>query len=328
MRTITNRANLPTPMYNALAHDGYVGGGDTSSTKLIGPPRIATLRKFHEDEIVEDASDRIWSLMGKAVHYILATSGGVKPEEYIRETRLMMPVQGIEKDGDFWTWKVSGQPDVFHKPGRRLSDYKVTSIWSVLFGSKPEWEKQLNIQALLHRHNGDTVDTAEIIVIMRDWVVGKARREKNYPQTATMSIPLPVWPKEDQLDYVRRRVRIHQKAQQDYEVAKDANVLPLCTDEERWYRGHKYKVKKKSLKDGRVNIKSDRVFDNKTDALQFMSDNAGNLPKGKIWAPLEEQPGQNLRCLFYCDVAKFCPFGQKVQADAQGLVTENGDDDE
>lgn len=315
-------------MFNALAHDDYVGGGDISSTKLIGPPRITALRRVHEDEIVEDASARIWSLMGKSVHYILATSGGVNPEEYVRETRLMMPIQGIDRDGDFWTWKLSGQPDIYHKPGRRLSDYKVTSIWSVLFGSKPEWEKQLNVQALLHRHNGDIVETAEIIVIMRDWLVGKSRREKNYPQTATMSIPLPIWPKEEQLDYVRRRVRLHQQAQWNYERTKDVDSMPMCTEDERWYRGHKFKVKKMATKDGKINKKSDRVFAEKTDALQYMTDNASTLPKGKIWAPLEEAPGENLRCMYYCDVAPFCPFGRKVQAEMNGgLVTENEEDD-
>lgn len=116
MRTITNDAELPVPMFNALAHDGYVGGGDISSTRLIAPPRIVTLRKFHENEITEDASDRIWSLLGQSTHAILERS--VKPgqeKEIIVETRLSMPFQGIERsdsDTGFWRWIVTGQPDV------------------------------------------------------------------------------------------------------------------------------------------------------------------------------------------------------------------------
>ena len=62
-RTITNKYGLPSSLYNALANDPYVGGGDISITRLIAPPRIVALRKRHEAEIVEDASDRIWSLL-------------------------------------------------------------------------------------------------------------------------------------------------------------------------------------------------------------------------------------------------------------------------
>jgi hypothetical protein len=307
-------------MLNALTHDDYVGGGDISSTKLISPPRITALRKFHEDEIVEDASSRIWSLLGKSVHYVVANSAGVNPDEFVRETRLQMPIQGIEKDDGFWTWKLSGQPDVFHKTTGILYDYKVTSVWSLILGEKPEWEKQLNIQALLHRHNGDTVKQGFIIAILRDWKVSKATYEKNYPTTAAQAIGFPIWTKEEQLDYVKRRVRLHQTAQNTYlESGKDSTSLPLCTPDERWYRGHKYKVKKQDAK-GKVNLKADRVFDNLTDARQWMSDNSTSLPKGKVWAPVEETPGQNLRCQFYCDVWRFCDFGRKVHEALQPVL--------
>jgi hypothetical protein len=93
--------------------------------------------------------------------------------------------------------------------------------------------------------------------------------------------------------------------------------LPLCTDDERWYRGHAYAVKYEEIKTGKVNKNAKRKFDNLTDAKQFMTDNTATLPKGKKWAPIEERHGENIRCLDYCDVWNFCPFGRKLRQDLQ-----------
>lgn len=333
MRTITNEADLPLPMFNALSHDGYVGGGDISSTRLIAPPRIVTLRKFHEDEIVEDASDRIWSLLGQSTHAILERS--VKPGQekmLVVETRLSMPIQGIEDDSEtgFWKWTVSGQPDVYQYTNRNIYDYKVTSVWSVIFG-KSDWERQLNIQAALHRHKGDEVDGINIIAIIRDHQKRKAKLEKDYPPQAVKRISFPMWTQEETIEYMKGRVRLHQKAQLAYARRKkdtgqwDDSVLPMCTDDERWYRGAVFAVKYQD-KNGKINKNAKRKFDNLTDARQFVLDNANNVPKGKTFAPIEERKGEYKRCMEYCDVWKFCAFGRQVHAEAvaaNGLGNEN-----
>lgn len=315
-------------MFNALAANTYVGGGDISATRLIGPPRIVTLRKHHEDEIKEDASQRIWSLLGSSVHRILELSAG----EGVRvEERQSMRVTGLTLPEGEWDWDVTAQPDVLHS--EVLYDYKVTSIWSVLHGEKPEWERQLNIQAALHRHNGDVVREAYIIAIMRDWQVSKARFEKDYPKVAVMKISIPMWPQAEALEYITRRVKVHQQAQLDYENSgQDANTLPLCTETERWYRGGGFAVKKKNAKTGVVNKKADRVFPDLTGAKQFMADNTGSLPKGKVFADVEVRKGENKRCLDYCDVAEFCPFGIQVKAELKAqqelaLVNEKDGDE-
>lgn len=327
-RTITNNANLPRPMYNALAADTYVGGGDISATRLIGPPRIVTLRKYHEPEIKEDASNRIWSLLGSATHRMLELSAG----EGIRvEERQSYRFKGINiKDAGDWYWDVTAQPDVLE--GTVLSDYKVTSVWSVLHGEKPEWERQLNIQAALHRLNGDDITEAFIIAILRDWQVSKARFERDYPRVAVMKISIPLWPQAEAVEYIERRVRVHQKAQLDYEESgQNPDVLPLCTETERWYRGGGFAVKKKNTKTGVENKKADRVFDNKTDALQFITDNPLDKaigPKGRTSPAkdkvyfIEERKGENKRCIDYCDVAEFCPFGRQVHAELKAAQTE------
>lgn len=324
-RTITNNANLPRPMFNALAHDPYVGGGDISITRLITPPRIVTLRKFHADEIVEDAADKIWSLFGQAVHYINEKSA----DKTVRvETRLQMPIQGISNDDGILKWQVSGQPDVYDLNDFSIFDYKVTSVWSVIFGGHKDWDEQINLQAMLHRHKGDKVLAGSIIAIMRDWQVRKARFERDYPPLAVKVIPIPLWPQGQAIDFAQSRVRLHQQAQQDYLASgKDVEVLALCTPDERWYRGGSFAVKR-AQKTGKVNKKADRLFDTREGAEKYMAENRSRIPTGTTYAPIEERPGENIRCLDYCDVADFCPFGRKLKSSLQIKFSEPTPDEE
>lgn len=319
-RTITNRFGLPGSLYNALSNDTYVGGGDISITRLISPPRIVALRKRHEAEIIEDASDRIWSLLGQSAH-LVAERAAFGLEGVTAETRLKMPISGIIKpDGQPWVWELSGQPDVYE--GTTISDYKITSVWSFMFGEKPEWDQQVNLQAMLHRNNGDTVNQVRIIAILRDWQKRKAQFEKDYPPVAVHVANFPIWSYEEQLAFATRRVKVHQTAQRDFKLSEyDPSVLPLCTPDERWYRGGTFAVLRKQTKTGKENKKSDRLCKTKTEAEEFMQNNTP--PKGTEYMPVKERPGQNIRCMDYCDVAMFCDFGRKLK-EAQRAQEEAG----
>jgi hypothetical protein len=309
MRTITNKVGLPVPFYNACANEDYIGGGDISITRLINPPRITTLRKFHEDEIVEDATERVWSVLGKAAHKVLELSAGNDPD-IIVETRLSMPFQGILVNEDYLKWNLTGQPDVYHNG--ILYDYKITSVWSVIFG-KDEWDKQMNLQAMLHRYKGDKVEQAFIVAILRDWQKRKAQFEKDYPPENVKRIGIPLWTQEQAVAYAKERVTLHQRAQRAYAVDHDDKVLPMCTDEERWYRGSGYAVVKMDAT-GKKNKRADRVFNTVGEAQKYIAENAATLPKGKVFAPVEERKGEYIRCQSYCDVWRFCAFGRALHA--------------
>jgi hypothetical protein len=333
-RTITNNQNLAEPIYRAILNDKYQGGGDISITRLIAPPRIVALRKHYEGQIIEDAVDRVWSLLGQSVHLVIerASEGLVDVEA---ETRLYMPIEGITlPDGkNLWVWNLSGQPDIFERSKARLTDIKVTSVWSFMFGEKPEWTAQLNMQAMLHRYKGDTVNELRIAAILRDWNRRKACYEKDYPDKQAKEISLPMWSYEEQQDYAAKRVRLHQSAMRDFKLSGwNPDSLPLCTPEERWYRGAKIAVKKQD-KTGKINKKADRLFETREDAEKFMAENASRLPKGKTYAPLQERPGINVRCIDFCDVVEFCPFGKAVRdaqinAEAAQREATNSDTDE
>lgn len=282
---LTNLYGLPEPIYQAVVNDAYKGGGDISVTTAIKPPRIRVLEKRHKDEITEDASRRLWSLLGQAVHHILER--GETPG-HIKEQRVYRTVNG---------WRLSGQFDLLRLHGSKLSDYKVTSCFSFLLGDKPEWEQQLNLLRWLMA-DGELADGTpvrydinelEINAILRDWTESKKDTDPNYPPIAFQSVSIPVWPLEKAAAFALERVKIHQEA----EKHDDAN-LPRCTDAERWAKPDAWAVKKpgakKALPGG--------VCDSLAAAKEFAAKNPG--------ATIEHRPGASVRCERYCLAKNFC----------------------
>ena len=97
---LTNKYNLPKPLVSAIKNDPYKQVGDISVTSLISAPRRRQLEIRHQEEITEDASDRIWMLLGTSVHAILERADTT---DHLAEERLTAKVLG---------WTVSGQPDL------------------------------------------------------------------------------------------------------------------------------------------------------------------------------------------------------------------------
>ena len=66
---VTNVHHLPDPIFKALTHSDYSKGhSNRSVTELIDSPRVRILRRQHKDEITEDASEMLWSVLGTSVH--------------------------------------------------------------------------------------------------------------------------------------------------------------------------------------------------------------------------------------------------------------------
>lgn len=214
----TNIHGLPAPLVRAILNDPYdAGKADISTTRLINPPQIETLRYRHKDEIIEDVSERIWTLLGQATH--LVAERAATELDVISEKRFFAPMEG---------WTVSGAVDLIE--GTTLIDYKVTSVWTHIYQSRiKEWTEQGNVNRWLAYQNGLTnIDKMENILILRDWARRDLKRA-NYPQVQVVVQPLEVWPIEAAEAYVRERVLLHQKAR----AAKD-DEMPPCSDEETW----------------------------------------------------------------------------------------------
>ena len=270
MATITNRHNLPAAILAAIQADPYTGGGDISCTKLIDAPQIRVLGSKHHHEVTVDASERVFSLMGQAVHVVLERAG-LKEDGVIVEERLYAEVNG---------WQVSGQVDRMHVADGTLSDFKMTTVWKQ-HGSD-SWTRQLNVLRWLAHRNGFRIDTLEVIAIFRDFRKTEAQRNPDYPQAAIQVIPVPLWSLEDTEEYIRERVWLHQ-------AASRGEAVP-CTDEDRWFSGNTYALMKHGAKRA-TKVSSIRSDFDLADPAEYT---------------VETRPGEYKRCQHYCDVAAFC----------------------
>ncbi len=237
--TITNKHGLPEALVRAVQNDPYTGGGDISVTKLIDSPQRRQLWRQHEADIEEDVSERIWSLLGQAVHHILERAG----TDTMVEERLYAEVDG---------WTLSGQFDRLHLASKTLSDYKVTTTYKAK--GDDNWTRQLNVLRWLAHQNGIAVDHLEIVAIFRDFRKSEVGRSPEYPQLNVKVIPISVWPLDETEEYVRQRIKLHQLAQ-----AGEAEIW--CSDEERWYTGDKWALVKPGGK------RALRVLDEKPDEV-------------------------------------------------------------
>ena len=286
----TNQFNLPDPVFKALTNDTYTkGDSNRSITTLIDSPRIRIQKSELSEVIYEDASEKIWSILGTAVHNIFEDHA---EGNYLSEERLFVDING---------WKVSGAIDIQKTEDDgsvTIMDYKCTSVWSVIF-DKVEWHNQLNAYAYLVRKAKKVkVNKLQIVAVLRDWKKREAQMKDDYPYAPIMIVDVPLWDEAVAAEYVEGRVKLHQDAEFSRLVGED---LPLCSDKERWMRDTKYAVKKKTVK------RAVRLFDSLEDAQTFFQKEGF----GDAYV-IEERVGEPIRCAQnYCRVAEHCDQYQK-----------------
>jgi len=264
---ITNKYDLPHILVAAMENDPYTrGDADISVTQLIDSPRVRELRKEHPDR-ESDVSDMVWAFFGQSVHAMLERIP--ESEGVIREQRI-----SIELDKKI----LSGQFDLIY--GSTMADYKVTSVWSVIYG-KPEWDFQLNtLRYIWEKQGGHPIDRLQIIAFLRDWQKSKAG--DNYPVAPICAIEIPLWDMGKTERYIKIRLKRHFKGD------------PYCSDRETWKKDDTWALKKKGRKTA---VKLFHEEQEANDALEKFgtSDN---------W--IEHRKGRFTRCEDYCDVQQWC----------------------
>ena len=284
---LSNRLNLPEPVVKALSNDTYSSGTANSSvTALIDSPQVKVLTRKHKHEIVGDVSDRLWSVLGTAVHNMFEDHAA---GDYLSEERLFAEVLG---------WKISGAIDIQKTEADgsiTIMDYKCTSVWSIIFG-KDSWAKQLNFYAwLVHKCKGVPVNKLQIVAVLRDWKQSEAKFKPDYPKSGIVIVDVPLWSTSQQEDFVTQRVELHQQAEKDYIFERP--IAP-CTEDERWARKSKYAVMKKGRK------KAVKLHDNEEEATSHCE----VLGAGHT---VEFRKGESIRCAQYCEVSAFCSQWKK-----------------
>ncbi len=302
---ITNKQHLPEAIVWAVTHDRYDGGhGDISITTLIAPAQIRKLREMYQDELVEDATDRIWSMLGSAIHYVIENAAETMKKEGIWDDDDCI----IEKRfyHDFNGVKISGQIDLYERG--TLTDFKLTSVYAIKSAiytdEKKEWDAQINLQRWLLEHNGIEVPRQYIVAIARDWTRSFSLRDRDYPPRACM-IEIPRWSEEQIESYVQSRLNAH-----------FSEYTQLCTPEECWETPTKYALMKVGRKSAvRVMDTEDFIWgyaiENDLADLRIPeSATKGSEIEAKYELKkgysIETRPGERKRCQDYCDVAPFC----------------------
>jgi hypothetical protein len=276
---ITNKFGLPQPLVNAVTYSDYDKEGcDYSISDLLRPPRMAQLERLHADEITEDASDRLWMLLGSAGHTVLERSA----KKGIIEERAIVEVDGF---------KVGGKLD-FGILDKTMWDYKFTSVWAANEGPKPEWEQQLNCYRYLAREYGVYFDKLVIVAIFRDWSKSKAAREPDFQQSQVKVMEVSFWPIDDVVTFISQRIAAHEAAK---------TILPQCTPEETWERPATYAVHKPGAK------RALKLCSTLGAAREFITEQGRSLD-------IEVRPAERPRCADYCRCAPFCDQWKQFQS--------------
>jgi len=180
--------------------------------------------------------------------------------------------------------------------GGVITDYKVTSAWSIVYGSRVEhWSQQLNLYAHLLRENGLVVEKIQIVTFLRDWDRNKAKQDCMYPQAPLLIIPMPLWTIEKCEEYIEARLQVHIIS----EDLPDDALLP-CSKEDCWERPSTWAVMKEGGK------RAVRVLETRDLAYTYLGENFKTdlIDKGKVF--VTERCGTRIRCSDYCSLAPFC----------------------
>jgi hypothetical protein len=285
---ITNKHNLPTPIFNAVNREYKPNPERFSVTDLIGPPLIRHLKLKHWEELSEDASDRLWMLLGSAVDYIISKHA----EGHIMvQAKFEVPIDGIV---------VVGKPDIFYLGPGEVQDWKVTSVWSFLLGDKKDWERQLNCYAWgIFKSENMLAQQLTINAILRDWQKSKMMQNQDYPRIPFVTKNIPLWPFEEQEAYIKQQLEYHRMSE-----PKE------CSSEDKWEKPTTYAVTKKGRKSAL------RVLDSRSSAGSWCIDNGHATNKDAVveltkGIEIVKRPGECVRCLNYCPVRTVCEYAKE-----------------
>mgnify|MGYP006906718754 CR=1 FL=1 len=198
--------------------------------------------------------------------------------------------------------RLGGQPDYYEGDTQDLYDYKITTIWSIVYKSHyPEWQKQLSIYGWFFNHFGFPVKRIFNIAILRDWTKRDFEKVDNAIQvieheklTEIDGISIEEW--------VNRRIEYFES----FEQTPD-NELPYCDDEYRWAEPDTWKVywneskaeSPKSMK----NFTGEYAEKEANEYAEYLTEREKD--KKKTYRA-ELVRGDNFKRCEYCSAAGFC----------------------
>lgn len=291
---ITNRLNLPEPFVAAATSDHEYAEGRYSVTDLLGGTCEAILKRRHADEIADDVADRVWAIFGSAVHRILQDAQ--EAPDQLKENWI-----AHQLDGGLRNYWLSGIFDLYDDATGTVTDYKTASVWKVQMGDFEDWRKQALMYCWLLQQIGFNAWTGQIVALLKDHSIRKARTDKDYPQHPVFIIS---WrftnaDLEGIEDYIYRWFT----ELSNIEALPDEMLMP-CTEAQRWHKPDTFAV----VKDG--NKRAARVLEDLDAASELCDQLAEKTGKPHH---VEHRIGEDTKCDSYCSVAEFCPYVRRMR---------------
>ena len=275
---VTNKHNLPDYIYKHICKSYPPKENRYSVTDLINPPLIRDLKAKYWNALTEDASERLWMFFGQMAH---AAMEGTADDNDLSEEKLVIPFGGVDVVAKF-----------DRLSNGELIDFKTTSVWSFVYGDKPEWENQMNIYAWALKKTGFDVKKIYIDALLKDW--SKTRtKDPDYPRIPFQRVEIPLWTFEQQEAYLLHRLDEHRKV-----------PVPDCTKEEMWEKDDTFAVKKEGRKSAL------RVLPTRDDAERYITELKESDQKK---CSIEHRKGERVRCKNYCVVSSVCPKFKEIQ---------------
>ncbi len=222
---LVNRSNLPQEVFNMLQQDFYDHEsvkGSFSATQLLKPVQIIVLQERHNDKIEVDAMDRFWAVLGQATDFLIKRALKVTEGVEANEKRMFAMIG---------TDKISGEVDRIRWTEKEVVDYKLTSVYTIVYGSRiDDWRAQLSIYRLLVHLSKKILlkETGRIMGMFKDWR-RKDSEKDGYPKAPVVEYAIKLWSIEDTTAFVTAKIKAIKAA-----MKLPDNKLPECTAEERW----------------------------------------------------------------------------------------------
>lgn len=272
----TNKLNLPESFINyEVQNEHEVKDNEYSVTELLNPTQMIQLSRKYNEQLEKDVSDVIPALFGNAVHEFLEKY--TKDDNFVTEQKISCEINGCI---------LKGRVDLFNREELTICDYKTTSCNKIIKQDFDDWKMQGLMYALImFKSQGIIIRKLKFYALLKDWSKMKAVNFTSYPSSGVYVYEYLV--QDSDYDYIEEWVKNKLK-----DIKENNN--PQCSDIDKWYTGDKFAVYKKYPN------KADRVFDDKKEALDYIINKCDGVARTEV------RKGQNLRCMYYCDVCKFC----------------------
>lgn len=295
---LTNSLGLPQPFVDAATSRHEYKPNRYSVTEVLGGTCEAILKRRHQGEQDEDVADRVWAIWGTAVHKVLEQAQAT--DSQLQEQWFSVPIEGTP-------YEMSGIFDLYDDSTGTVTDWKTTSCWTVIFGDFEKWRDQCLLYCWMLRKHGFDARRGEIVALLRDHSMRKARTDRDYPQHPVFKI---CWDFDGE-DFMRAEADVCAWfAEVAHEETVEDDYLEPCSPDKRWHKPDKWAVKKKGRKT------AVRVYESEKDArIRAMEENKKADSNDLYYVEFRE--GEDTRCQSYCSVAQFCPYGKKILENSQ-----------